>query len=260
MEINPFEKITVNRLDSVTTIKHTKGTSAKIKNRYAFGVSFCLSGQITYTIDGKKYVSDPNHAIFHPKGQTYDLRCDESGEFIVINFQCAEDFQPTEFHKAKINSLTPYINDYNTLHHLQLIKKSDSRIKSLSVLYSILSQLAAESQEQNINTHLATALNTIENNLQDPQLDIIKIAEISSVSDVYLRKLFNKTFGVSPKQYLTDLRISKAKQLLKNTQLSITEVAERCGYWSIYHFSRAFKTATGHSPTEYRSKQSVLTL
>jgi AraC-like DNA-binding protein len=260
MPNNPFERITVSKTESVSTIKHQRGATVTIENRFAYGVSFCISGKITYTHNGKKYVSDPSHAIFHPKGQSYTFRCDESGEFLVINFQCTEDFNSTEFYSANISSLALYVNDYNTLERLQLLKKSDSRIKSLAVLYSILSRLAAESQNQNINTYLATALITIENNLQDPMLDVTRLAEISGISEVYLRKLFSKTLGVSPKQYLIDLRMSKAKQLLKNTQLPITQISEKCGYQNIYHFSRTFKATTGYSPTEYRSKNSVLTL
>lgn len=256
MEINPFEKITVSKLDSVTTINHRKGVTADIKNRFAFGVSFCLSGKITYTHNGKKYVSDPNHAIFHPKSQTYNLRCDESGEFLVLNFQCTEDFCHTEFRALKISTLVPYINDYNTLRHLQLIKKSDSQIKSLAVLYSILSRLAAESQGDNLNPFLLKALLHIETNLDNPLLDVSHLAEALGISEIYLRKLFTHTLEVSPKQYLTDLRMSKAKQLLKNSCTPITQIAENCGYLSIYHFSRAFKNATGYSPSKYREQHS----
>ncbi len=260
MRINPFENITVEDMSSLSTVKRSKGETILVKNRFAHAVSFCLSGKITYTMGGKRYVSDPQHAILLPQGQSYTLHCDESGEFPVINFYATERFCPNEFFTVNLSNPAPYISDYGELQHLALLKKSDSRIRSLSVFYGILSRLAVETQNRDINPFLATALMHIEENLANPEFDISTLSKISNASEVYLRKLFNRTFKVSPKQYLTDLRLAKAKQLLKNSSTSVTKIAEDCGYSSIYHFSRAFKSATGYTPTEYRAQQSKMLL
>ena len=70
--------------------------------------------------------------------------------------------------------------------------------------------------------------------------------------------MFTQNFGVSPKQYLIDMRIKLAKQLLLEDEKLISDIAESCGFGSVYHFSRTFKQATGMSPTEYRRSVNIL--
>lgn len=95
--------------------------------------------------------------------------------------------------------------------HLNLLNRNDSRIKSLSILYNILSRLASEEKRYDRNPSLTLALDYIENNLSVPDLNITELANISHISEVYLRRLFNSEFDMSPKQYVTSLRISKAQ-------------------------------------------------
>ena len=71
---------------------------------------------------------------------------------------------------------------------------------------------------------------------------------------VYLSRLFKNLKGVSPMEYLTNLRINKAKELiLSDSDLSLKEVAEISGYMDQFYFSRIFKTITGKSPSEYKN-------
>ena len=70
-------------------------------------------------------------------------------------------------------------------------------------------------------------------------------------STSYFRKLFHDVYGVSPLEYLQNLRISKAKEMLRNNVGSISEIAASLGYANIYDFSRTFKRETGLSPSAY---------
>lgn len=67
--------------------------------------------------------------------------------------------------------------------------------------------------------------------------------------------LYAEQFGCSPKADLINARIEQAKQLLHYSSLSITEIAERCGFHSIYYFSKYFKETVGMSPSDYAHKQ-----
>ena len=73
------------------------------------------------------------------------------------------------------------------------------------------------------------------------------------LSPNYLSKLFKDTYGVSPKQVLTRVRIRNACMFLKEEGISITEAAGRSGYHDPLFFSREFRRLTGLSPTEYRA-------
>lgn len=74
-----------------------------------------------------------------------------------------------------------------------------------------------------------------------------------SVDRRYLYKLFKKYSGVSPKQYLNNIRISRATELLTDSDMSIAEIAESTGYKDLLQFSTFFKKQTGVSPRKYRN-------
>ncbi|GMQ56057.1 hypothetical protein AN1V17_04490 [Vallitalea sediminicola] len=68
----------------------------------------------------------------------------------------------------------------------------------------------------------------------------------------YLSKLFKDTENINITQYITNLRIEHAKELLSETNYKIYEIAESCGYSSTAHFNRTFKREVGVSPKEYK--------
>ncbi|NLO99724.1 MAG: response regulator [Clostridiaceae bacterium] len=85
-------------------------------------------------------------------------------------------------------------------------------------------------------------------------ITIGEVAKMVNFHPVYLSRIFKEVNGVSPMEYLTGLRINKAKDLLlTDPDLSLKDVAEFVGYTNPFYFSRVFKTVTGKSPTEYRS-------
>ena len=77
------------------------------------------------------------------------------------------------------------------------------------------------------------------------------MSQMVSLSRSQFYKYYNDFFGVSPMADLQEARIEKAKFLLTNDRLQVTEVAKRCGYASIHHFSRTFKEHCGMSPLAY---------
>lgn len=79
------------------------------------------------------------------------------------------------------------------------------------------------------------------------------LAQMFHLSASYLTRSFQKTLGITPMQYLQQLRIQEAKTLLlSRPELSVRSVAELCGYTDQHYFSRVFQKAVGVSPTEFR--------
>ena len=83
-------------------------------------------------------------------------------------------------------------------------------------------------------------------------LTIPQIADCLSVSEVYLRKIFQKEAGMSPKEYLSKFRIRQAGTCLLSGYYSVAEAAHACGFEDEKYFSVVFKKETGISPSEYR--------
>ena len=83
------------------------------------------------------------------------------------------------------------------------------------------------------------------------QINVEDICYHFSISRSTIQTLFIKNLNVSPKQYISDLKFAKAKQMIKDSTYSISEIARICGFSSIHYFSRVFKEKYGVTPTSY---------
>jgi AraC-like DNA-binding protein len=81
------------------------------------------------------------------------------------------------------------------------------------------------------------------------------MAKLLNLSVFYFCKVFKKATGKTFTQYLAEVRVAKAKNLLMNPHVRISEVAFEAGFQSITHFNRLFRRVTGQSPTAYRLAQ-----
>ena len=255
--VNVFEDITVSEIDSVAIIDNTKGMGRTIKNRFAYAVSFCLSGKITYHYDGKDYVSDCEHVIFLPKGKSYTITCQESGHFPLINFYCSKDISDFGIVSAKISNAEYCTNAFNKLLKNFSFPERAKTVHCLSVFYDILSEVSNDI-EKSKNVAVLPAIKYIEEHFSDSELNNAQLAGCCRVSEVYFRRLFTGIYGVSPHKYIQNFRIKRAKDLLTSSNMSIIKISEVCGYTSVYHFCRAFKSSVGETPTNYRRNSASL--
>jgi len=81
-----------------------------------------------------------------------------------------------------------------------------------------------------------------------------RLASVSGVSDAYFARSFRKAFGIPPHRYLLARRVGCAAALLRDTDLSITEIMFQTGWNSLGTFGRTFRDVTGESPSELRSR------
>ena len=86
----------------------------------------------------------------------------------------------------------------------------------------------------------------------DDQLSLQSLAQESGYSRVHFVRMFRAATGRSPHNYLLNLRIERARELLSNPALSLTDIALDCGFSSHSHFTRVFRQFVGVTPSEYR--------
>jgi AraC-like DNA-binding protein len=79
-----------------------------------------------------------------------------------------------------------------------------------------------------------------------------ELARKAGYTRSHFSRAFRKQTGLSPQQYIINARVSLAKELLRSTGLTVTQVAMRAGYADLYMFSRQFKQRTGETPSAYR--------
>lgn len=90
-----------------------------------------------------------------------------------------------------------------------------------------------------------------EDEQQDPLL-IQDVVNSLGISTGYGQEVFRKVYGISPRRYLSELKLNEAKVLIQQSELSLKDVAAKLGYTHLSHFSRQFKRWTGMSPLQYR--------
>lgn len=137
---------------------------------------------------------------------------------------------------------------------------SDAIIESLVVQFFVTA-LRSQSVSPELDTtlkypHFALieAIHYIQRHYaKNPSLK--ETAEAVHISDAYLSRLFTSQLTTTYSRFLTGIKISHAMELLLNTNLAITEVADQCGYSNSNYFSDAFKKVVGISPFKYRKKR-----
>ena len=89
---------------------------------------------------------------------------------------------------------------------------------------------------------------------QSEDLCLTEVARAVNTSTFYFCKMFKKATGLHFTEYVSRVRIEKAKNLLMNPNLRVSEVAFEVGFQSLTHFNRVFKNIVHQSPTEYREQ------
>lgn len=244
--MDSLKNIIITNVKQPFTVHSPKGKDSKITNRKFYGLSFCISGQITYTMNGQSYISNHDCAVFLPKGGTYSLHGDREGDFPVINFD-SSNLDLDTITILPLKNPQGFIAEYETIKAMFLFP--ENRLKIFSAFYELINKLYVEQLPQ--YDLLSPAIHYIKENIADAELSNAILARQMGISEVYLRKLFISRYGTTPKQYILNIRIGKAKQLLLDTPLTVTAISEECGFSSLYHFCRSFKNRTGLSPMEY---------
>ena len=91
----------------------------------------------------------------------------------------------------------------------------------------------------------------MESNIDDP-LNIDELAGFIGISRRQIERLFHRYISVTPSRYYLELRLTRARQLLQQSGLSVSEISTACGFVSTTHFSRSYRRLFGQPPVNTR--------
>ena len=117
---------------------------------------------------------------------------------------------------------------------------------------SAAQRVSLQSRHGMRNAHLTRAIQIMEENIEIP-LAPCDIAEELGISTRQLERLFGKYLNSSPKRYVVEMRLHRARNLIVQTEQSIAQIAMACGFNSTSHFSKVFRSQFGISPLSHRS-------
>lgn len=245
----------INRI--VLAIFVPAGTGGAVhKNRPSHGLAINKAGDKTYTFsDGKKLTVKENDIIYLPKYSNYTVKSKEIGDCYAINFDLDEDitFEPFIMNVKNFNEITERFRIANKIWGL---KKTGYILKCKAELYNIIYQLRWEYFSEYFPTKkleiIRPAVDYIHENYSKEHISVEWLSKMCNITPEYFRKIFKSFYGSSPIEYINNLKITLAKELLESNMYSVTEAAIRAGYTEMSHFSRKFKSLTGISPSEYK--------
>ncbi len=182
--------------------------------------------------------------------------------YVIISGSHAKQFYNTIRNNSSVHAANPlsylldsFIDLYNLNYSADLLSNMEASLLIHDIfveLYKLsVSILETKSFSPVQESVVNTALKYISQNYMNV-LDIDTICNEVSFSKYYFCKLFKKQVGVSVHQYVSEFRITKAKELLTYSKLSIGAVATTVGYKNTLAFSRAFERSTHMTPTEFR--------
>ncbi|WP_169736187.1 response regulator [Caldanaerobius polysaccharolyticus] len=140
---------------------------------------------------------------------------------------------------------------WSVIKKLETIDDAKGWVKN--VIDVVIEYIALKRKSKNKKV-VEEVLKIIENEYSNKDLTLNDIAEKLYITPNYLSYLFKSETGENFMEYLTKVRIDKAKELLKKLDMKIYEIADAVGYADAHHFSKVFKRVEGITPTEYRER------
>ena len=212
-----------------------------------------LSGEATYFINGESVSTKKNDVLlFSPKhlrsGKT-DIN--NPWEFISIIFQIEQNDAAQELLSVPYLHFCSVGDDIRSRFvdaaYSWQGKPPLYSVKCSHIVLSILYDLVCTMLPHNFTPHfhkIEAAHTFIQANFKK-QITVEDLANRLGLSVSYFRKLFRQAYGLSPMQYITNLRIHTARDLLLTGEVNVTEAAQLSGFDDIYYFSKLFKKHYG---------------
>lgn len=133
----------------------------------------------------------------------------------------------------------------------------DETTSFLREIFSQCIRWRIETAREDSNSVVNNARNHIDNNYKDSELSLKSIADAVCITPAYLSALFKKETGKNLSEYITEVRINRAKELLCCTSKFVYEVAYDVGFRDYRYFSQIFKKYTGQTPRQFQVNANV---
>ena len=229
-------------------------------------VIYVRQGKSVAYADKNSYILNAGDMFITFPNQVHYYRTIQRGEYIVLIFS------PDILYgiSAEISKSIPDINCFSSSDDVEIrdifdrIYASDGEYKNIAIsgyLNVIMSRILPRLRLQTVNAENNSAFYNIidfctHNFKDDITLDLV--SEKLHLSKYYISRLINKRLKQNFNEYINNLRISEACNLLRETDAKIADISEDVGFGTIRSFNRAFKLVMCVSPTEYRSKNNAL--
>ncbi len=258
----------LNVLMCGTRYKHKKGfefTESLFPDSWLF--LFFHTDFVCGTKYGKQQGGAYSYILYPPHSDVYHTNTDNSktgfcNDWIYLNGSFVQKISKEK--NIPLNVIVPFYNidgitkiidDINyELSNNFLYKEERIRVLVTDLFIELARNDAGKYIDSGVDTY--AILNEVRRKMLEnykSKYTLSALAKLSGFSVSYFLSLYKKIYGVSPIDELIDYRILQSKAMLESNIISISEIAERCGFSGLYYFSRIFKRKVGMTPTQYRA-------
>lgn len=236
----------------------------------ASGFLYTTIGSANVCLDGHPYKAERFHVLHGGKGMCLDIdRLEEDFDYYLIFYKALIPHPCRQEILSLIENNNPFHMQYgfapqypiplfrivNAMAQEWQISHSLERFHVNTLFHQFVYEVFIQLQKQDISLSkpdlAAQALRYIHNHYMEP-ITLEQLAQTLSYSAKNLSKVFKKETGHSLIDYVIQVRIDHAKELMKNTSATIQEIAESVGYFDRLYFTRIFKKVAGVSPGRYK--------
>lgn len=233
------------RVLTIDRFFHKEG-DYNVKARPYAALSLRTRGTGDFEIGSKRIITKPGDILFLPADIPYKVHYSVS-ESIVVHFEHCNYFEAENICFENKSEIA-----VSFLHLLEVWSKRHSINQAKSIIYGILEKIESKQRITIGDTAIADCICHIDANFCNPQISIESVCAAAFVSVSTLQRSFAKYYGMSPWQYLIQLRMNQALELLKENELTVKEICFACGFTDEKYFSRAFKKRYGSPPSQFR--------
>lgn len=240
-----------NPILHIVGVEHMRWNSGAfvIQPREYSALAFRISGSATISAGAKEYYIHTNDILYMPQNMGYTAKYTDT-EMLVIHFVTARSdkelevysFQNTEqIYKLFLSTLTIWKN-----------KEPGFTVYALAKLYTILGTILENNTKTNLPQHFLKAVSFINSNYKNSTLSVDMICAEAGISATVFRQLFKKNYSKTPTEYITDLRLEYARNLISGG-MTIENAAHESGFADSKYFARVVKKHLGCTPRELKT-------
>lgn len=252
--------VTVTETEYIYHMKRQQGFAFSKECQNYCTMALIIAGRAQYRFDNEKILVQTGDILFVPHNTGYTARVisKEPWEHIVIAFRTNDSTDLNGFPVERVNQVL-HSNRFQELFRQAFGVWSQCafgyKIQTKALITQILFTLFTENISRHFGTNdslrsLKAAVDYMEQNYAG-KITVENLAARSGYSASHFTRMFRQVYGLSPIQFLNHLRIEHAKNLLRAEQHTLNEIAHRCGFSSVYYFSRCFKQITGTTPKKW---------
>jgi len=256
-------------IDNIYTLLYQeKGKGFYFKGeRHAFWeLTYIDFGCMRTVVDDREYVLDQGQVMLYGPGQYHMQRSIEKAfiNFITISFDMKIPCEDEASIKNRVFSVgsgqaefLKHILRENLVAHPYFETAIINELKRfiISLIRMVILDQHTNHLDSTVKQHMESdvvrEVKAFINENLSKNIKLEDVAHHTNVSKQYLSAIFKRHTAMTPVEYMINARLAKGKELIRDGELNISEIAEALGYSSVHYFSRQFKAKLGISPSDY---------